>query len=254
MREWRSEELCGAGGKCVDGVRTEDGKAKYSCECEPGWSKPEGEEECSIDDDECSVNPGVCTVESVKVDWHMGKVPKGCVLTKRPKTGKAYLWGRLEKCEKVCEQDIPGCNTVSRYGSKAKKASEPYHCYFYNCAGAGAPETLDWKPQKAWGNYAHEAVTYFLHKTCTLASTDAQCDVSATCSNTEGSYSCECDQGFKGDGTSCDDMDECKAGTDSCDDNAMCSNEEGSYSCSCSDGFKGDGKTCHDEVCDLPLR
>ena len=30
------------------------------------------------------------------------------------------------------------------------------------------------------------------------------CDGNATCTNTEGSYSCECNGGYTGDGTSCD--------------------------------------------------
>ena len=63
------------------------------------------------------------------------------------------------------------------------------------------------------------------------------CDENASCTNTEGSYSCLCNQGYMGDGKQCLDVDECKDGTDLCDLNAQCVNNEGSYDCTCTKGF-----------------
>ena len=34
-------------------------------------------------------------------------------------------------------------------------------------------------------------------------SSDHQCDSSATCYNTDGSYTCTCDSGYTGDGRTC---------------------------------------------------
>ena len=71
-----------------------------------------------------------------------------------------------------------------------------------------------------------------------------ECHVNATCSNTEGSYICSCNEGFTGDGTTCTDVDECEIGSNACNMNANCSNIEGSYICSCKEGFTGDGIIC----------
>merc|ERR1711988_1078685 len=41
-------ELCGHG-TCVNEERVEEGDPHYSCTCDTGYSKPDGEEECSIE-------------------------------------------------------------------------------------------------------------------------------------------------------------------------------------------------------------
>ena len=109
------------------------------------------------------------------------------------------------------------------------------------------------------------------------------CDENADCTNTDGSYSCACKQGFTGDGTICEgileyyflyksywnehdslcivlyccclllfcfsfsitsDIDECSAESSPCDENADCTNSDGSYFCTCKQGFDGDGVNC----------
>ena len=39
---------------------------------------------------------------------------------------------------------------------------------------------------------------------CELESSSSVCDVNANCSNTIGSFSCHCKEGYYGDGTQCD--------------------------------------------------
>ena len=62
----------------------------------------------------------------------------------------------------------------------------------------------------------------------------AQCDLNSVCTNTDGSYSCVCADGFESNNTDnsafvgdCLDIDECATGTDLCDDNASCNNTIG---------------------------
>jgi hypothetical protein len=96
---------------------------------------------------------------------------------------------------------------------------------------------------------------------------DHDCLWNADCMNTEGSFTCACKSGYKGDGkTKCEsdcekgywyypadqkclDVDECMTFTDNdCHPNADCTNTEGSFTCSCWSGFGGDGK---DQCVDL---
>jgi hypothetical protein len=57
---------------------------------------------------------------------------------------------------------------------------------------------------------------------------------------------CDCSTGYAYDATagSCQDIDECAAGTDNCDTNASCMNTDGSFTCMCNAGFTGDGTSC----------
>ncbi|XP_043551044.1 uncharacterized protein LOC122552359 [Chiloscyllium plagiosum] len=70
-----------------------------------------------------------------------------------------------------------------------------------------------------------------------------QCDPSATCRNTVGSYECYCGKGFtRNPGTSsiattCKDVDKCE-NEDVCGTDATCHNSLGSYRCICRAGFQ----------------
>ena len=84
------------------------------------------------------------------------------------------------------------------------------------------------------------------------------CDLNAECTNTEGGFSCECLDGFIGDGASCADIDECADALDDCSDRATCANADGSFVCECPAGTEGpdcteicgDGLVVFDEECD----
>ena len=66
------------------------------------------------------------------------------------------------------------------------------------------------------------------------------CDVNAKCSNTVGSFTCACVDGFTGNGTHCVDVDECSnAYNNPCSRQALCKNTFGSYTCACGHGFTG---------------
>ena len=48
------------------------------------------------------------------------------------------------------------------------------------------------------------------------------CDSMAKCTNSIGSFTCECLSGFTGDGQTCDNIDECDNGTHTCGKNTDC--------------------------------
>jgi len=74
------------------------------------------------------------------------------------------------------------------------------------------------------------------------------CDLLATCSNTPGSFTCNCPDGYSSDnsGVNCTDIDECVSETDTCETTADCTNIPGSFTCELhvhSTGSEGSGLT-----------
>jgi hypothetical protein len=102
--------------------------------------------------------------------------------------------------------------------------------------------------------YAGDGIDCFDVDECQEAS--SSCDANSTCTNTEGAYTCECLDGFKGDGYVCN---ECPGGAATvCNGRGTCTGDvDGAY-CTCEDGFRGDaceqclsglwGANC-DEMC-----
>jgi hypothetical protein len=86
-------------------------------------------------------------------------------------------------------------------------------------------------------------------KTCTIMGcADVTCSKNAKCDDGGGtkSPSCKCNPGYSGDGTTCNDIDECMLGTAGCDVNATCTNLPGSFECTCNTGYSGTGLACSD--------
>jgi len=62
------------------------------------------------------------------------------------------------------------------------------------------------------------------------------CKNGGTCTNSDGSYSCKCQNGWTG--INCNqDINECNSGP--CKNEGTCTNSDGSYLCSCQDGWTG---------------
>ncbi|XP_072017455.1 lactadherin-like [Amphiura filiformis] len=78
---------------------------------------------------------------------------------------------------------------------------------------------------------------------CAISSDN--CDANAGCTNTVGSFICECNAGYSGDGVTCTDINECTSSTDNCDATATCTNTVGSFTCACiTAGYSWNGTTC----------
>ena len=75
------------------------------------------------------------------------------------------------------------------------------------------------------------------------------CNENADCTDTTSGFTCTCQAGYTGSGTTCTDSDECagEGGGNNCDANATCTNTPGSFECACNTGFSGDGVTCVDD-------
>eukprot|EP00123_Amoebidium_parasiticum_P018085 comp24099_c0_seq1/m.43471 comp24099_c0_seq1/g.43471 ORF comp24099_c0_seq1/g.43471 comp24099_c0_seq1/m.43471 type:complete len:1525 (-) comp24099_c0_seq1:514-5088(-) len=73
------------------------------------------------------------------------------------------------------------------------------------------------------------------------------CASTATCTDTDGSFGCTCNSGYTGNGTTCNDINECTNVPFPCNDLATCTNTPGAYSCTCQPGYTGNGvSTCTD--------
>jgi hypothetical protein len=71
-----------------------------------------------------------------------------------------------------------------------------------------------------------------------------KCSAYATCTNSDGTYTCKCKPGFDGDGLYCTDINECAKGIKTCGANEDCVNSKGGVQCQCSPGFKKQGNSC----------
>ncbi len=71
-------------------------------------------------------------------------------------------------------------------------------------------------------------------------------DSDATCTDIVGGYTCNCSANFTPGNGTCQDINECTAGTDNCAQN--CTNTTGGFTCSCDSGYtlNGDGHSCDD--------
>eukprot|EP00117_Sycon_ciliatum_P004426 scpid57547/ scgid8807/ Vitamin K-dependent protein S len=75
----------------------------------------------------------------------------------------------------------------------------------------------------------------------------------AICLNTHGSFGCECNTGFDGNGRLCQDINECTYTPSPCHEHANCTNTVGSFTCTCTDGYQGDGLQCEADICTSSL-
>jgi hypothetical protein len=83
---------------------------------------------------------------------------------------------------------------------------------------------------------------------CTLGT--YTCATHATCTNIVGGYSCTCNAGFVGDGTTCTDIDECEVTPDICFAKA-CRNTQGGFICGCETGYHyhPEKDQCYKNIC-----
>ncbi|XP_028512646.1 fibrillin-1 [Exaiptasia diaphana] len=144
---------------------------------------------------------------------------------------ESFLMDNIDSCYKKCAE-TGGCESINFYNSNST-------CELNSRTVENAP--IKTVLNKDASHVMNPNPLDF--DECSVA--DA-CHANAQCTNTFGSYVCQCKPGYHGDGKNCSDIDECSSVSDICDPNAQCTNNNGSYTCSCRLGFSGDGKNCSD--------
>ncbi|XP_065195321.1 fibrillin-3-like, partial [Sycon ciliatum] len=213
--------------QCNRNADCNNSQGSYACTCSVGYT---GNGQFCIDIDECALTQAVIAEDSTKSDVTvLGSTlcdrHASCNDTEGSYTCicRAGYYGNGTHC-----QDVDEC-------------SWPHSC---------SPNSLC---ANTYGSFTCSCERGFLaglNATCNdvdECELKGSCDTSADCMNKAGSFGCSCKQGYTGNGTHCEDVDECSIGVHACDTAVgICTNTAGSFACSCPTGYKGNGTHCMD--------
>ncbi|WAR22495.1 FBN1-like protein, partial [Mya arenaria] len=258
---------CSLGRTCTDLSPEEQqrqGRAYMCSECPLGYTAREDDDNVCIDMNECEDESHNCS--QVCVNLYGGfrcECRTGFVL--KELTGQCLL-GDVNPCASAIINctNTAGC-TVDEYnttkcfcergfelddsGENCKVCEIPYYGHECNntceCTGRGAIECNPVRGCMCDAGWIGSTCDDDINE-CDV-DPDICADVRKYCTNTVGSYTCDCINGYeKNDEDACIDVDECAdASLHGCQQ--MCLNNIGSYSCDCRVGYvKINGTSCQD--------
>ncbi|CAD5125803.1 DgyrCDS14009 [Dimorphilus gyrociliatus] len=249
----------------------EDTIGSFKCTCNPGY---EGDGVTCTDIDECSKLSNKCSGKGTCInganmyiceciDHYSGD---NCEVA----NGNWGLWSAWSTCSSKCSSGVElrsrKCNSPEpkNGGSLCAPLNGTGSIELRNCSNSPCQSTFKWCEKDPCGEESGGICSYtdngrlfqcscrigyvpkynatgaFMHcEDLNECNQPGTCHPLAICQNTKGSYSCTCKDGFEGDGTSCEDIDECSRGTHGCDSSLeVCENVGGTRNCNCKDGFK----------------
>ncbi|XP_064597834.1 LOW QUALITY PROTEIN: uncharacterized protein LOC135464334 [Liolophura sinensis] len=205
--EVNGEVICGRNERC------EDTFGSFDCVCDEGFSRPKPDADCE-DINECADDP--CPLLSE---------------CKNTVGGYNCVCDEGYKMVTDPEDDTQSCQDLNECDEE-----------MYNC-----PSNSECVNEV--GSYTCRCKIGFTGDDCTdvnECTSKGSCSPNAVCSNNEGSFICTCLEGYVGNGITCEDLNECNAGSHDCAQNARCVNHDGGFSCVCRDGYSGHCDACED--------
>ncbi|XP_035959404.2 stabilin-2 [Halichoerus grypus] len=144
----------------------------------------------------------------------------------------------------TCQDGFQGsqcqfCSDPNKYGPRCDKK-----CL---CISGTCNNRIDSDGACLAGTCREGSAGRFCHKQTSACGPYVQfCHIHATCEYSNGTASCVCKAGYKGDGSLCSEMDPCAEITPGgCSRNAECvSTGMGTHTCVCQQGWTGDGRDC----------
>merc|ERR1719267_423065 len=217
-----------ASNPCAFGTCEDNGAASYTCTCQEGFT----DFNCDFDINECTSKTHDCHVDArcvnVPGDWFCRCLSgwEGDGLT----------------CTDLDDCDPDPCDPI--HGTCEDRGPNLYECVCMpGWMGIECGDDMD--------ECTYEDGAY------------SGCDPAALCSNSIGSHSCVCNEGYFGDGVTCTpctvcdpgyepfgpcdetdwtcvNIDECERDLDNCHEHATCTDNEGSFKCECDQNGPGD--------------
>ncbi|XP_062579994.1 protein eyes shut homolog, partial [Saccostrea cucullata] len=228
----------------------------FVCQCFPGFSLNKDNTSCNKTDE------NQCKDISVSCEYACNTTTGSCICPigyQLHKNNQSCI--DVNECEATpfpCEQNCSNINGSFQcfcrqgYALNADKVScteckEPY--YGENCSqictcGPGMDKCNPVSGCDCLEGWAGETCSDDIDE---CKSNQSICGFDKVCQNLEGSYICNCREGFQRVGDNCEDIDECSdLSLNDCPENTVCKNLYGNYTCLCKEGFQKQGSVCED--------
>nr|XP_039268362.1 fibrillin-1-like [Styela clava] len=222
----------------------------YECSCNDGFI---GDGYNCIDVDECMSADKKChsnapcfnTPGSYECKCKSGYTGNGIncnLINACEKLGNCdFCWKNAGGVECICNEGYSGS---VEYGGNDQYFTQHHYGYnnitcsrfLYNCS---------FENDRCQCSQTLREINTYCFKVDQCTSGQHDCDENATCiDSANGTYTCQCKEGFTGNGFNCTDINECSSEFLPC---SNCSNTVGGYSCGCEKGFDGENCTDIDE-------
>ncbi|XP_023930884.1 uncharacterized protein LOC106158645 [Lingula anatina] len=250
---------------CSEICSADIGNGQPGCACPQGYTISPADNSTCDDIDECALNTDTCSHTCNNTDGgYTCSCPSGFTLGSDKRTCQECALPKYgDKCSFTCDcgsrasvcDNVVGCTNCTDGWTGDQCRTDVDECALgtANCgSGANCTNTNGSyiclcgdgysKVQGSDPNVPGYCVDF---DECN-DSESPPCSPTATCNNTVGSFVCSCTPGYVGNGTYCEDSNECLAGTVCQGNGETCENTVGSFFCSCLSGYNRVAGVCQD--------